>query len=152
MLTFFKETGRNERLFIYAKLSKFKLKKILKFWGSYVVHFICRDSPYVVHFKCRDSPYVVCFKCRDCPYVVHLNIGTVPTFSTSLNKYLTSMNGNRNNRIALSLHYSKLGLWFVAIFPQIKAALFIVVVSMRKLLVLRLKSGLHLLFDKITGY
>ena len=72
----------------------------MKFWGPYIVRFICRDCPYVVHFKCRDSPYVVHFKhrnspyvvhfkCRDCPYVVHLNIGTVPTFSPSLTFILT---------------------------------------------------------------
>ena len=59
------ENGGNERSFIFAKLSKFKLEKIIKFWGPYVVHFICRDSPYVVHFKCGDSPYVVRVKCRD---------------------------------------------------------------------------------------
>ena len=52
------ENGRNERSLFFAKEFKFKLKKIIKFWGPYVVHFIRRDSPYVVHFKCRDCPYV----------------------------------------------------------------------------------------------
>ena len=66
-----KENGRNERSLFFAKEFKFKQKKIMKFWGPYVVRFICRDSPYVVHFKRRDSPYVVHFKCRDSPYVVH---------------------------------------------------------------------------------
>ena len=65
------ENGGNERSFIFPKLSKFKLERIIKFCGPYVVHFICRDSPYVVHFKCRDSPYVVHLKRRDSPYVVH---------------------------------------------------------------------------------
>ena len=52
--------------------SKFEQKKIIVFWGLYVVHSKRRDSPYVVHFKCRDSPYVVHFKHRVCPYVKSL--------------------------------------------------------------------------------
>ena len=63
------ENGGNERSFIFPKLSKFKLEKVIKFWGPYVVHFMRRDSPYVVPFKCRYCPYVVHFTRRDCPYV-----------------------------------------------------------------------------------
>ena len=45
-------------------------------WG--LIHF----GPYFVHLKHRDSLYVVHLKCRDCPYII-LNIGTVPTYSSS---------------------------------------------------------------------
>ena len=59
----------------FCQTIQIQTKKFIKFWGSYVVHFIRKDSPYVVHFECRNSPYVVHFKCRDCPYVESLRAG-----------------------------------------------------------------------------
>ena len=67
-----KLTWCNKRSFIIAIQFKFQLKrKIMNFWGSYVVHFKHWDSPYIVYFKRGDCPYFVHSICRTVPTLRH---------------------------------------------------------------------------------